>query len=121
MVHEKSTALLDRQVAETVLARARGYCERCGVPSHDLALHHRKLRSRCGKDEVSNLVAVCHKCHNLGTESIHLNPRKATAKGWMVPTYGETELYPLHLADGRIVTLDNEGNYNKIEGGEWHE
>jgi len=106
---------MDKQIAELVLDRAKGYCERCGKPSHDLALHHRKLRSRGGKDEVSNLVAVCHKCHNLGTESIHLNPAKATLKGWMVPSYADTTLYPLHLSDGSIVKLDNEGNYISIE------
>ena len=65
---------MDKIIAETVLARANGYCERCGKPSSDLALHHRKLKSRGGKDEVSNLVGVCHPCHNLGTDSIHLNP-----------------------------------------------
>ena len=107
---------MDKDTARTVLERSRGYCERCGVPSHDLALHHRKLKSRGGKDEVSNLVAICHKCHNLGTESIHLNPKKATLKGWMVPTYADTEYYPLHLADGSVVRLDNEGNYQEIEG-----
>lgn len=106
---------MDKQVAETVLSRAKGYCERCGK-SADLALHHRKLKSMGGKDEVSNLVAVCHPCHNFATDSIHLNPQKATLRGWMIPTYGDTTQYPLHLADGSIVRLDNEGNYIEIEG-----
>jgi hypothetical protein len=106
---------MDKQVAETVLNRAKGYCERCGKPA-DLALHHRKLKSRGGKDTVANLVAVCHPCHNLGTDSIHLNPQKATLKGWMIPTYAVIEDYPLHLANGNVVRLDNEGNYKRIEG-----
>ena len=112
---------MDKVTAQTVLARANGYCERCGKPSLDLALHHRKLKSRGGKDEISNLVAICHPCHNLGTDSIHLNPTKATVKGWMVPTYADTEKYPLHLPDSRIVRLDNEGNYIDIEGESWQE
>ena len=112
---------MNKIIAETVLARAKGYCERCGAPSLDLALHHRKLKSRGGKDEVSNLVAICHPCHNLGTDSIHLNPTKATVKGWMVPSYAKADLYPLHLADGSIVRLDNEGNYKEIEGTSWQE
>lgn len=106
---------MDKQIAKTVLERANGYCERCGKVA-DLALHHRKLKSRGGKDEISNLVAVCHNCHNLGSDSIHLNPQIATLKGWMVPTYATPEDFPLHLADGNIVRLDNQGNYIQIEG-----
>ena len=113
-LRERFTALLDKKIAETVLGRAKGYCERCGVPSHDLALHHRKLKSRGGKDEVANLVAVCHKCHNLGTESIHLNPKKATDKGWMVSAYQDPSDVVLHIFGRNPVRLDQEGNY--IEG-----
>jgi 5-methylcytosine-specific restriction endonuclease McrA len=110
---------MDKTIANAVLQRAKGFCERCGVPSHDLALHHRKLKSRGGKDEVSNLVAICHKCHNMSTESIHLNPAKATIKGWMVPSWAEPSDYPIHLADGSIVRLDNDGNYKEVM--EWQE
>lgn len=106
---------MNKQVAEKVLERSRGYCERCGKMT-DLALHHRKLKSRGGKDEVSNLVAICHPCHNLATDSVHLSPQKATLKGWMVPTYADPAEYPLHLASGDVVRLDNEGNYTRIEG-----
>jgi len=107
---------MDKVIAETVLARANGYCEVCGLPGDDFALHHRKLKSRGGKDEIANLLVCHHKCHNLGTDSIHLNPQKATLKGYMIPSYGKPDEYPLHLPDGTIVRLDNEGNYNKIEG-----
>jgi HNH endonuclease len=110
---------MDKVVAQIVLERAKGYCERCGISSGNLALHHRKLKSRGGKDEVSNLVAVCHQCHNLGTHSIHLNPKQATLKGWMVPTYADTTDFPLHLFGGNVVRLDNEGNYLEVD--EWQE
>ena len=113
-LQEKSTALLDKQIAETVLARAKGFCERCGVPSYDLALHHRKLKSRGGKDEVANLVAVCHQCHNLGTYSIHLRPKEATEKGWMVSAYQNPEDVLVSIFGKNPVRLDQEGNY--IEG-----
>jgi len=106
---------MDKQVAEIVLARAKGYCEACGLPGDDFALHHRKLKSRGGKDEVANLIAVHHKCHNLGTFSIHLNPEKATMKGWMVPSWAEPAEYPLHLHGVEVVVLDQQGNYNKLE------
>jgi hypothetical protein len=112
---------MDKVIAETVLGRAKGYCERCGKPERDLALHHRKLKSRGGKDEVSNLVAICHPCHNLDTKSVHLNPKEATLRGWMVPSFADSEYYPLHLPSGKIVRLDNEGNYKEIEETEWQE
>ena len=105
---------MDKKIAETVLARAKGYCEACGLPGDDFALHHRKLKSRGGKDEVANLIAVHHKCHNLGTDSIHLNPQKATIKGFMVPSWALPEEYPLHLHGVKIVVLDNEGGYHAI-------
>jgi len=110
-----SRSSVDKKIAETVLARAKGYCEACGLPGDDFALHHRKLKSRGGKDEVANLIAVHHKCHNLGTKSIHLNPTLATVKGWMVPSWAEPAEYPLHLHDAEVVVLDNKGNYNKLE------
>ena len=106
---------MDKKIAETVLARAKGYWESCGLPGDDFALHHRKLKSRGGKDEVANLIAVHHKCHNLGTDSIHLNPELATVKGWMVPSWADPVEYPLHLHDAEVVVLDNKGNYNKLE------
>jgi len=65
---------------------------------------------------VSNLVAICHPCHKIGTDSVHLNPQQANLKGWMVPTYAQPDDFPLHLADGSIVRLDNQGNYIQIEG-----
>ena len=106
---------MDKKIAETVLNRAKGYCEACGLPGDDFALHHRKLKSRGGKDEVVNLIAVHHKCHNLGTDSIHLNPETATVKGWMVPSWADPAKYPLHLHGAEIVVLDNKGNYNTLE------
>ena len=107
---------MDREIAETVLDRAGNYCEACGNVCADFALHHRKLRSQGGKDEVCNLIAVHHKCHNLGTDSIHLSPAKATKLGQIVSSWDEPAEVPLHLPDGSKVLLDNEGNYLEIEG-----
>ena len=106
---------MDKKVAETVLARAKGYCECCGLPCDEFALHHRRLRSQGGKDEVCNLIAVHHSCHNLGTNSIHNRPGIAKVKGWIVPSWADPAEYPLHLPDGKVVRLDNEGNYERLE------
>lgn len=101
-----------KSVRAIVLARCKGYCEKCGgALDENFALHHRKLRSRGGKDTVDNLVALHHECHNLGTNSVHLNIKKATERGLIVPTYANPETYPLTLANGITVTLTAEGKY----------
>lgn len=104
------------KLREIVYARSKGYCEKCGnqLPE-SWALHHRKLKSRGGKDEVSNFVALHHGCHNLDTDSVHLNPARADRLGLMVPTWQDSWECPLTLPDGSIVILDNEGNYKYLE------
>jgi hypothetical protein len=106
--------VLKQEIAEAVLGRSRGFCERCGTPSHDLALHHRKLRSRGGKDSVTNLVAICHGCHNLSTTSIHLNPKRATETGWMVSAWGDPDLIPITLPDGTQALLKDDGSVELV-------
>lgn len=106
---------MDKAIAETVLARAKGYCEVCGAPG-DLVLHHRKLRSQGGKDAVSNLIAVHNKCHNMSTGAIHNQPAIAKVKGWIVPSWADPADYPLHLCDGSVVRLDEQGTYERLEG-----
>ena len=93
-------------------SRCKGYCEFCGKQLGDSwALHHRKLRSRGGKDEISNFVALHHECHNLGTNSVHLNPKKATESGHIVPSWQEPQECPVILPSGQCVILTNEGTY----------
>lgn len=106
---------MEKDIAEKVLARAKGYCEACGF-SGDLILHHRKLRSQGGKDAVSNLIAIHNKCHNMGTKSIHNNPKDAQVKGFIVPSWSDPQKYPLHLYGHKVVRLDEEGNYVELEG-----
>jgi hypothetical protein len=106
---------MKQTIVDKVLERANNHCEVCGSGGDNFALHHRKLKSRGGKDEVSNLIAVHHECHNLGTNSIHLNPKRATENGWIVPGWAEPSEFPLLMADGSKVLLDNEGNYEVIK------
>lgn len=104
-----------KALRDLILARCQHYCEKCGFGlTEDFALHHRKLRSRGGKDTVDNLVALHHKCHNLGTDSVHLNIKKATELGLIVPRHAEPNEFPLTLANGSIVTLTTEGTYNYL-------
>lgn len=108
---------IPKQTVELVIARAAGYCEVCGLPgSESMALHHRKLKSRGGKDTAANLIWIHHACHNLGTDSIHLNPAKAEQKGYMVGSWADPEETPIALPDGNFALLFDDGNY-KILGG----
>jgi 5-methylcytosine-specific restriction endonuclease McrA len=69
--------------------RSQGYCERCGghIDQAEFAAHHRKLRAQGGQDTIQNLVALCHQCHNLGTNSVHLNVAVAIENGFIVPSW----------------------------------
>jgi hypothetical protein len=104
------------QYRETVLKRCGGYCEKCGSPLGETwALHHRKLRSRGGEDCVTNFVALHHECHNMGTDSVHFNPRKAENAGLMVASWQSPNDVPLTLPSGDIVLLTDDGSYRYLE------
>lgn len=107
---------MKKEIAEIVLGRAGYYCEACGKPGQNFALHHRRLRSQGGKDEPCNLIAVHHECHNLGTNSIHSRVGISIDKGFIVPSWADPAEYPLHRPDGSKVLLDNEGTFTEIEG-----
>lgn len=97
--------------------RSEGYCERCGtnIEQHDFAAHHRKLRSQGGKDDIQNLVAVCHQCHNLGTKSIHLNPKHSYLTGWMVHGWDDPANVVICTNHGLIVRLNQDGTKQTTE------
>lgn len=98
------------------MTRCGNRCEKCGKALPDSwALHHRKLRSRGGEDEISNLVALHHECHNLATDSVHFNPSKSEESGLMVGSWQNPKEQPLTLPSGSIVILNNEGTYTYLE------
>lgn len=108
------------KVRQMVYMRCNAYCEKCGLPlPQDWALHHRKLKSRGGNDDASNLLALHHKCHNTGTDSVHLNPKMAKDKGYMVSSWAEPTECPVTLPDGRSVILTTEGKYQVIKEGNY--
>lgn len=108
-----------KEMREIVLARCGGYCEKCGkpLPNEGYALHHRKLRSQGGQDAVSNFLALHHKCHNLGTDSVHLNPMISTQKGYIVRGHADPLETLLTLPDGSNVILTEEGTYEYVKEG----
>jgi hypothetical protein len=110
--------MIDSKIVALVSERAKGYCEACGKPEHaTMALHHRKLKSRGGKDSVSNLMRVHHSCHNMSTGSIHANPAWAEDKGFMVASWQEPHEVPMHTPSGAIVLLQNDGTIITLEEG----
>ena len=109
---------MDKRLVAIVQERANGYCEVCGAAAQEsMALHHRKLKSRGGKDTAGNLIWIHHGCHNLKTESVHSNPEWAERKGYMVPSWREPTEHPISLPDGRFALLLDDGT-KKILGGE---
>jgi HNH endonuclease len=106
---------MKREIAEQVINRAQGYCEFCGrVATESMALHHRKLKSRGGKDSVSNLVWIHHECHNLGTHSVHLNPQMAEERGFMVGSWQDPHEVPIKSPDGNFYLLSDDGTMKKL-------
>lgn len=39
------------------------FCSSCGS-TFNLELHHKRKRSLCGGDDLSNLQILCHTCHS---------------------------------------------------------
>ncbi len=109
---------IDKDVVETVTGRAQGYCEVCGrVAEPSMALHHRKLKSRGGKNTVSNLIWIHHGCHNLNTNSIHSNPQTSQNYGFMVGSWQEPDEVPMLSPDGTWVLLKNDGSLFRLGEG----
>ena len=91
---------------EHIAERQCWHCDWCGLPLGDTyAIHHRKLRKHGGDNQPVNLLAVHHSCHNLGTHSIHLNPKEAYRRGFLVKSWDTPENAPLIAIDGTTINL----------------
>ena len=82
-------------IRKAVWERCAETCEACGywLPREELNIHHRKLKSQGGTDELTNLIAVHFRCHS----SIHLSPERSYELGHLVRSYEEPADVPVVL------------------------
>jgi len=58
--------MITKKMRQKVLDRAGNLCEVCGGPGdfRGLAIHHRVMRARGGKDQLDNLILLCGRHHS---------------------------------------------------------
>lgn len=106
---------MDQELRGAVFSRDR-HCVKCGKPLREpVAVHHRKLRKHGGKDDITNLIALCSPCHNIAPGSVHQNPKISYENGWLVPSWGNPAEWPVTLSNGSRVLLTAEGEYRTVE------
>lgn len=82
---------MKRDLVEAIRGRAFSRCEFCGrEEDYSMVVHHRKLRSQGGRDEVANLVWIHDSCHRWA----HGHPAKAYGLGWMVHSWASPSEVP---------------------------
>ena len=57
------------------------------------------------------MCALHHHCHNLGTNSVHLNVDGATREGFIVASWDDPVTIPIRLHDKNYVYLTAQGGY----------
>jgi 5-methylcytosine-specific restriction endonuclease McrA len=57
---------MNNKLRFAIFDRAANLCEVCHSPGdwRRLAIHHKVMRSKGGKDEMNNLILLCGKCHS---------------------------------------------------------
>jgi hypothetical protein len=105
---------MDQALRGAVFSRDR-HCVKCGKPLSDpVAVHHRKLRKQGGRDEITNLIALCSPCHNIAPGSVHQNPKISYENGWLCPSWADPAEWPVTLPNGDRVLLTEEGTYQIV-------
>jgi 5-methylcytosine-specific restriction endonuclease McrA len=108
---EKESGLLREEwkiLRAKILERDKFTCLRCGVKfryQKELSVHHLISRSEGGSNHRSNLVTLCHPCHDI----VEIEGYKTSAE--IVGSYDEVEVYMPTLAG-----LDE----NNAPAPDWH-
>ena len=98
-----------KAVRDQVIARASGYCERCGKLSFRYEIHHRRPRGMGGSkaadtNTAANALFVCADCHR----EIEADRKAALKFGWLV-RQGQEPAEVKVFRRGTWVQLNNEG------------
>jgi hypothetical protein len=105
------------KVRDLIVEREDQCCFRCLGWAEGGSIHHRKLRSRGGRNDPSNLMLLCGSgttgCHGW----VHSNVLAATALGYMVESWEEPR-YKRTWSQfmGRDVYLTDAGGFLDISG-----
>lgn len=99
---------MDDLIRGLVLLRDKYRCVRCGkdVMSRPYSVHHRKLRSQGGTDDLANLITLCGHgttgCHYL----VH-SQRKSHGEpgGYVVPSWADPTEVGVVYHPNRFVML----------------
>lgn len=92
------------EVVAAVHRRSGGVCEAM-IPGACVwagqQLHHRRMRSQGGADEVVNLLDVCHGCH----EWVHRHPADAYGRGLLVRSVNSPADTPVRYRNSRDILI----------------
>ena len=106
---------IPKPVRELVAKRSGGVCEGCGQ-ARATDMHHRRFKSRGGKDTPSNLLHLCGGMYGLpggnhsGCHGIAHSGRQGALRGWAVPSgWMEPAEFPYQGPDGSWWLLDRTG------------
>lgn len=85
----KATKPIPAGTRRQLRARARGQCEAAVSPDctgRGVHAHHKAAKGAHGRDDsLSNLLYVCHRCH----DHIHANPAESYERGFLERTTAE--------------------------------
>lgn len=103
------TKTLRPEQRRLLFERTGGACEWCGrvLWEERFDAHHRQLRSRGGTWALSNLVAVHPECHTNDAGSIHMHPRLAKSRGFMVSAWADPRAIPVEVGHVLYWLLDD--------------
>ena len=107
--------MIPKPVVDLVEARSGGVCEGCGrAPATEK--HHRKYRSRGGKDTVDNLLHLCGWGNHTGCHGI-AHTAHGHQLGWAVNSWADPFMEPYTDSMGREWWLNADGTREPARDG----
>lgn len=76
---------IPQKVRDIVAERSQGVCEGCSA-APAVEMHHRRFKSRGGKDTPSNLLHLCGWGNHTGCHGVAHSGNRGTNLGWAVPS-----------------------------------